>query len=284
MVGPRASDPQVRWPRRAPGTLWAMPTVARLNATPVKSTRLNHPHELRIEPFGPVGDRDFFFVDERGTRFSAMAKAPMLLVSAVHDDAEDELAFSFPDGRVVRGPAAGDGDALTVDFYGRPVTAHIVSGPWTETFSSYAGVPTRLARADRHGAGTDVEPVTIVSLASVEELARQGERPGLDAGRFRMTIELEGCEPHEEDSWDGLRIRVGGVELAVGEQVPRCVVTTLDPDTGVRDFPALSVISRYRGVPPKTSPPFGVYARVVTPGVVRVGDGVVVPGAPRASA
>lgn len=253
-----------------------MPSVARLNVTPVKSTRLNHPDALRIEPYGPVGDRDFFFVDDSGRRFTAMAKAPMLLVSASLDADADELTFRFPDGRTLVGPAAGDGEALTVDFYGRPVPAHIVGGPWAAAFTAYSGAPTRLARADRPGAGTDVEPVTIVSLASVEELARQGERGSLDAGRFRMTIELDGCEPHEEDTWEGNRVRIGEVHLAVGEQVPRCVVTTLDPSTGVRDFPTLSVISRYRGVPARTSPPFGVYARVITPGIVRVGDDVTI--------
>jgi uncharacterized protein YcbX len=253
-----------------------MPTVARLNVTPVKSTRLNHPEHLRLERYGPVGDRDFFLVDPAGKRFSVMAKAPMLLVRATYDPGADELELRFPDGRTIRGPAAGDGEALTVDFYGRPVPAHIVDGPWTDGLTSYAGTATRLARTDHAGAGTDVEPVTIVSLASVAELARQGERGSLDARRFRMTIELDGCAPHEEDTWEGRRVRIGGTELAVGEQVPRCVVTTLDPETGVRDFPTLSVISRYRGVPPRTSPPFGVYARVIAPGVVSVGDRVTV--------
>lgn len=253
-----------------------MPSVARLNVTPVKSTRLNHPEALRIEPHGPVGDRDFFFVDPSGERFPAKADAPMLRVTASYDDATDALTFRFPDGTSLTGPAAAGGDPLTADFYGRPVPAHVVGGPWEEAFSSYAGRPTRLVRTDEPGAGKDEEPVTIVSLASVRELARQGDRPTLDARRFRMTLELDGCAAHEEDTWAGRTLRIGEVELAIGEQVPRCVVTTLDPETGLRDFPTLKVISRYRGVPPRTSPPFGVYARVLVPGVVRVGDDVAI--------
>jgi uncharacterized protein YcbX len=253
-----------------------VPTVARLNVTPVKSTRLNHPDALRIEPFGPVGDRDFFFVDPDARRFPAMGKAPLLQVTASYDARTDSLTFGFPDGRSLHGPAAGSGDAITVDFYGRPVTARIVAGPWEEAFTAFTGRPTRLARADDPGAGTDVEPVTLVSLASVQELARRGDRSSLDARRFRMTIELDGCHAHEEDTWAGRIVRIGDVELAIGEQVPRCVVTTLDPDTGERDFPTLSVISRYRDIAPRTPPPFGVYARVLTPGVVRLGDAVTI--------
>jgi uncharacterized protein YcbX len=253
-----------------------MPSVARLNVTPVKSTRLHHPDALRIERFGAAGDRDFFFVDAGGELFSATTDAPMLRVTVTYDGAADELAFRFPDGSELRGPAAGDGAPITVDFYGRPVAARIVGGPWEGAFTAYTGRPTRLARADEPGAGMDVEPVTIVSLASVEELARQGERASLDARRFRMTIELEGCRAHEEDTWAGRRVRIGQVELVIGEQVPRCVVTTLNPDTGQRDFSTLKVISRYRGVAPRTAPPFGVYARVLVPGVVHVGDDVAI--------
>jgi uncharacterized protein YcbX len=256
-----------------------MPTVARLNTTPVKGTRLNHPDALRIEPHGAAGDRDFFLVDPAGERLPAKVAPRMFRVSARYDDAADELTFRFEDGSVLSGPAAGGEDALTVDFWGRPVQAHIVPGPWEAAFTAYLDRPARLARSDEPGAGTDVEPLTLVSLASVQELARQGERTALDARRFRMTFELDGCDPHDEDTWAGRNVRIGDVELAIGEPVPRCVITTLGPLTGERDFPTLKVISRYRGVAPRTSPPFGVYARVVVPGVVRVGDPVSIVGA-----
>lgn len=253
-----------------------MPSVARLNSTPVKGTHLNHPDSLRIERHGARGDRDFFLVDAAGERLPAKVAPRMFRVSVTYDDGADALTFRFPDGSVLSGSAAGDGDALAVDFYGRTVPSHVVSGPWQGAFTAYLDRPARLARADEPGAGADVEPVTLVSLASVEHLARQGGRASLDPRRFRMTIELDGCEPHEEDGWAGRTLRIGDVELAVGEQVPRCVITTLDPDTGERDFPSLRVISRYRDVPPRTSPPFGVYARVLVPGVVHVGDEVAV--------
>ncbi len=59
-----------------------------------------------------------------------------------------------------------------------------------------------------------------------------------------------------------------------GGAVPRCVITTLDPATGHRDFPTLHVIRRYRGVSADGDLPFGVYADVLEPGTVRVGDPV----------
>ncbi|MGH2527806.1 MAG: MOSC domain-containing protein [Actinomycetota bacterium] len=252
-----------------------MPRVARLNVTPVKSTALHHPDRIRLERHGAVGNRDFFFVNEDGRRFSGSAKTPLIPIHAEYDAAHDRLALRLPDGVVVEGTAAGNGEALTVDFYGRPVPARVVEGDFEEALTRYAGHDLRLARVDRPGDATDERPVTLVSLASVEELSRQGGRARpVDSRRFRMLVEVDGCTPHEEDSWGGRRVRIGQAVVRIGDPVPRCVITTLDPETGAPDFPTLKVIRSYRGVSSTNELPFGVYGDVVEPGPVRVGDEV----------
>ena len=62
--------------------------------------------------------------------------------------------------------------------------------------------------------------------------------------------------------------------IRVDEPVPRCVVTTPDPATGLRDFPTLKVIRDYRGINSDRQLEFGVYADVLEPGEVSVGDPV----------
>ncbi|HEX5949395.1 MAG TPA: MOSC domain-containing protein [Actinomycetota bacterium] len=251
-----------------------MATVARLNVTPVKSTALHHPDRIRIERWGAVGNREFFFLDEDGKLFGGSKLGPLVRIRAEHDTRADVLRMEFPDGVRIEGPAASEGETLVVNFWGRAVTAHVVEGKWSEHLSRYARRDLRLARVERPGDGNDIRPITLVSLASVEELERQGGADGpLDPARFRMTIELDGLAPHEEDSWAGRRVRVGDTTLLVGDPVPRCVVTTQDPSTGERDFPTLSVIKRYRGAVDGDLL-FGMYASVVDPGDVRVGDPV----------
>jgi hypothetical protein len=253
-----------------------MPRVARFNVTPVKSTALHHPDEIHLEPTGVAGDRAFFFVDGEGRRFSGATKAPILPIRASYDAGREWLELRLPTGVVVAGSARADGSAMTVDFYGRPVAAHLVEGDFTEALSAYAGREILLARPDRDGQALDVRPVTIVSLESVAELARRGGHEGpLSAARFRMTIEIQGVSaPHEEDTWEARRVRIGDAELLVADRVPRCVVTTLDPETGVKDFPTLHVIKEYRGVSGKGNVHFGVYAEVLSPGILHVGDPV----------
>jgi uncharacterized protein len=63
----------------------------------------------------------------------------------------------------------------------------------------------------------------------------------------------------------------------VGGPVGRCANTTYDPETGVRDHDTLRAIHEYRGKI-EGEVCFGVYADVVEPGRVRVGDAVT-PGA-----
>lgn len=253
-----------------------MPTVARFNVTPVKSTALHHPEWIRLEERGAVGDREFFFVDPDGRRLSTGAKPPLLPIRASFDPERDRLELRLPNGAAIQGSARGDGRAFVADFYGRAVPARILEGPFTEALTDYLGHEVRLARPDRPSDALDVRPVTLVSLESVAELARHGGHEGtLEAGRFRMTMEIEGVsEPHEEDAWRGRRVRVGEAILAVEDPVPRCVITTLDPSTGRRDFPTLRVIKEYRGVSPEGDLQFGVYASVARPGTVRVGDPV----------
>jgi uncharacterized protein YcbX len=253
-----------------------MASVVRFNVTPVKSTSLHHPEELVLDRGGAVGDRAFFFVDGNGKRFSGATKAPILPIRAEYDAERDHLELALPNGVEVAGIPATTDEALVVDFYGRPVPAHLVDGPFTEPLSDYAGHTIRLARPDRPGEALDVRPVTLVSLESVRELARQGGHEGdLSPARFRMTIEIEGVgSPHAEDAWRSRRVRIGEATLLIEDPVPRCVVTTLDPETAVRDFPTLHVIKAYRGVSSAGHLDFGVYAEVVEPGTVRVGDTV----------
>jgi uncharacterized protein len=246
--------------------------VARLNVTPVKSTALHHPTEIRLEPYGAAGNRAFYFVDDDGRLQGGSKFGPFVQIVSEFEPETEHLSLRFPDGAVVEGRGDALAEAITTDFWGRPVPGHLVDGPWSAAVSAFAGRPIRLARVDRAGDGADVRPLTIVCLASVDELSRQGASPGrLDPGRFRMNFELDGWDAHEEDSWAGRRLAAGEAVIRVGDPVPRCVVTTQDPRTGLRDFPTLSVIKRYRGVL-DGSLPFGVYADVDSPGVVRVGD------------
>ena len=184
----------------------------------------------------------------------------------------------FPDGSEVVGDVEL-GERIVTSFFGRPVAGRLVEGPWNDALADYVGRPVRLARTEREGDGVDrgrLAGATLVSTGSLEAFREAaGEDGPVDGRRFRMTIGIEGVEPHGEDGWIGSQVRVGGATVAVREHVGRCAVTTLDPDRGVRDLDTLGTIAAYRGDVQTREPlPFGVWCEVVEPGRVAVGDPV----------
>jgi uncharacterized protein YcbX len=252
-----------------------MRTLARINITPVKGTALLHPDRVELTATGIPQNRRFFLVDEAGELFSAPDLGSLLRIEAAYSPDDEILTLSFPDGTTVRGGADTLGDALTVDFYGRPVDAGVVAGPFAEALSAYAERPLRLVRSAREGDGSDVHHVSLMSLASVAALGAGAGRTDLDPRRFRMDLELDGCAPYEEDTWDGRRVRLGTAIVRIHGQIPRCVLTTKDPDTGEKDFETLREIARQRTrIAGDGGLPFGMYAEVEEPGTVAVGDDV----------
>lgn len=251
-----------------------MASVSLISVTPVKSTRLRHPPEVRLERFGVAENRRFYLVNEAGRLFNASRHGPLIALRTSYDRRDECLEIAFPDGRVVVERVHVAGPAVQTNFWGRPVTGREVTGPWSEALSQYAGRPVRLIRAERPGGGVDAYAASIVSVASLEELARRSGAGRVDGRRFRMLFEVDGTEPHEEDTWVGRDVRFGEALLRVIRPDPRCVITTKDPDTGQPDFRTLDEVKRYRGLREGKHIDFGVYADVVEPGTVRLGDPV----------
>jgi uncharacterized protein YcbX len=232
---------------------------------------------LELETTGVRGDRRFYLVDEDGLLVNAKRMPRLLTVQAAVEDGR--LALRFADGTSVDGHVDQVGEVLETNFYGRPVAGRVVEGPWNEPLSELVGKPVRVARTEREGDGVDRgrrAGASLVSTASLDALgvAAGATRP-VDGRRFRMTIGVDGVEPHAEDGWIGSRVRLGGAVVAVRENVGRCAVTTLDPETGIRDLDTLGTIAAYRADVPTGEPlPFGVWCEVVAPGPVAVGDAV----------
>lgn len=253
-----------------------MPTVARFNVAPVKSTSLQHPDEIQLGPNGVDIDRRFLFVGADGARISGGGKAALLGIRSTFDADRDWLTLELPDGTRTEGDAVPAGDEMAVTLFDRTVDARPVPGPFDAAVSRLLDRDVVLVRVERPERGGGARPVSIVSTASVDELGRRAERETPDPRRFRMLVEVEGCAPHEEDMWSDLRLRMGDAIVRVGDGVPRCVLTTMHPDTGVPDFPTLEVLATYRRREGELL--FGVYADVEAPGRVSVGDAIEILG------
>ena len=183
--------------------------------------------------------------------------------------------MTFPDGQVIDDDVRL-ADPIETPIHGRTGVGHVVDGPWAAALSAFTGRDIRLVRCDKPAGTRAGNPASIVSDGSIEALAQQLHAPVLDARRFRMLIELEGAQAHEEDTWIGRRIAIGTAVLAVTIPDARCAITTQDPDLGTRDLDTLRGIIAYRGLRDGKHADFGVLADVAQPGRVTLGDTVTV--------
>jgi uncharacterized protein YcbX len=239
--------------------------VARINVTPVKSLRLDHPDEIELVRDGAREDRRFLLVDAERRLYNGKRDLALVRTSASWDPDARHLQLTLPDGKLVEGKV-GSGEPTVVEVYRRPLHARLVEGPWADALSDLVGRSLTLVERDDGGWATDDRPASLVSRASLDTIDGDGRR-------FRMLFELDGLPAHAEDEWRDRRLRVGEATLLVGDPTPRCAVPTANPDTGVRDRDVLRELIEKRG-PIEGEPCMGVYAEVLEPGLVRVGDAV----------
>jgi uncharacterized protein YcbX len=85
--------------------------------------------------------------------------------------------------------------------------------------------------------------VTLHGRSSVTAL---GEALGTEVSevRFRSNVAIDGLEPFEEQGWIGRTLRIGDTRFRVHAPIGRCLATHANPDTGERDQPVLTTLTR----------------------------------------
>ncbi len=115
---------------------------------------------------------------------------------------------------------------------------------------------------------TDFPSISLINLASHDDLTAKMDQ-SLSPLRWRCNIHFDGFAPWEEFNWIDKTMRIGEVELEVKEPIVRCLATTANPETGVRDADTLAALSNHLN-----HQNFGIYAVVSKGGQISVGDGV----------
>jgi uncharacterized protein len=247
-----------------------------ISVAPVKGMALEQRQAVELEPFGVLENRRFHVIGEDGRLLNGKQLGELQQIAVNWEEADSTLVFRFPDGTVAEGTVELDGSVAT-NFYGRrEVEGRLVVGPWSGALTSFVGRVLRVVQCVEPGAGVDRGRghVSILSTGSLEAMREAaGISEPIDPRRFRMLFGVDGVEPHEEDEWIGRNVRVGEAIVAVAGHTGRCIVTSRHPETGVRNLPTLDVLAEYRHDVEATEPlPFGVWAEVVVPGRVALGD------------
>lgn len=231
-----------------------------INRYPVKSCRGESMQSAVVEPWGLRGDRRWMIVDADCDAITAREVHDLLLVRP-RIEADGGLALSAPGmpDLVVRQPRS---EAVPVTVWGDTVLARPAGDEADSWIGRVAGTAARLVYLDDPTQRpTDTGPDDVVSfadgypllLATEESLAALNdwvaEGPRSDEGplpmqRFRPNLVVRGAPAWAEDTWR--TIRVGAATFRMVKGCERCVLTTLDPDTGVGQKEPIATLARHR--------------------------------------
>ncbi len=223
--------------------------IVSLHVYPLKSARgLNLPR-ARVTPLGLGSDRSAMLVDQDGkfitqrelpqlAQVSAFPHASMLMLSmegrpdlpVAPPASERRLAVNIWDSSVSAPVAADSVNSKLSEWFERPVQLVFVDAETRRMADpQWAGEDSEMGFAD----GYQVLLTTTGSLTAINDaLQADGLQPvGMD--RFRSNIVI-GCEtPFEEDLWAA--ISIGSIRFDLIAPCPRCIMTSQDQRTGVRD-------------------------------------------------
>lgn len=249
-----------------------IPDVTRLGLALVKGTRHLDRDDVVLDRHGPVGDRIWCLVDRAAARVLRTVENPHLLRLSVRDVGsvdEPRLAVTTPDGRTTEAATRDASDGIRAfDYWGRGARIRLQDTALHALFSDALERDVVLARADR-GDVVYADPVSVVTTGALRRLEEALREQGyavpspLDA-RFRATMTLD----LDDDPPPGTRLRLGDAVVEVTDPLERCAVVDLDPVTGERT--GVRLLPHLRSGDGRLL--FGMGARVLRPGTVRVGE------------
>jgi uncharacterized protein YcbX len=221
--------------------------VIELRRYPVKSLLGEHRNALSIDYRGVIGDRLYAVCNEQGKFGSGKSTRRFRQMDGLFDlraSYQGERPYiAFPDGSML----AGDDPTLAARL------------------SAHVGSPVTLAREDaipHHDEG----PIHLITTAALRAIGLEAR----EALRFRpnLVIAVPGVGMIEE-TWIGREIQCGEqVRLHVTGRAIRCVMIGMAQEDATADPHLLRRLGKFNDAY------FGVYAEVIMPGIVNLGDEV----------
>ncbi len=259
--------------------------VSQLYYYPVKSCAGTDLKAAVIGPRGIKYDRQWMVIDEDGYFLTQRQLPRMALIRPEINEAEGILKLNAPDMPEIAVKLNSEGQNLSVTVWDDTCSALYEGNEASHWFTQFLGVETRLVKfasgyvrqVDQNYAKrkedqvgfADGFPFLLLTEASLAYLnSRLSE--ALPMNRFRPNIVLSGARAFAEDSWK--KIVINGVNFDVVKPCARCVITTVNQQTGVAGTEPLKTFAGFRRADGKVL--FGQNLTHANEGKISLGDQV----------
>lgn len=231
--------------------------VSELNTYPLKSATGIALDTMALDDRGPLYDRRWMLVDENYKFVTQRQYPKMCLIHTAYDN-NGCLTLSAQRMSPISVQSEQSGNVVTVQVWRDSVEAIDCGDTAANWVSEFLGVscrvvhmPDRVRRevnpdyaSNREIVGfSDGFPLLLISQASLDDLNTRLSQP-IAMNRFRANIIVTGCEAFAEDQWK--IIRIGEMEFQVAKPCSRCVIPSIDPNTGVKQPEVVRTLAAYR--------------------------------------
>lgn len=233
--------------------------LSQITYYPIKSLAGINVSESEVSTIGLNNDRQMMLVDKNGT-FVTQRKHPSLALIKVEQNSDGYLISKPESKSLLINSSVFTQTEKQVVVWGDQCQAFVAQKNVNSWFSEYLNFEVELvnynhkkpratdpnySRADDVVSFADGFPLLVISQASLDDLNQRLDEP-VEMRNFRPNIVIEGVEAYAEDDWNS--ITIGDVEFAAVKKCSRCVLTTVDPDTGIKNSKGepLKTLSKYR--------------------------------------
>jgi len=263
-------------------------SLVSLHRYPVKSMMGEEINAAQVTPRGVYGDRAYALCDVE-TRKIVSAKNPRkwpnlfsyraaYVIPPETEPSLPAVRVMLPDGRLVRSSSPEFAPTIS-SVLGRKVA--LVSAPpegaqLEEYWPDIDGLSNRDVVTDEAmppGTFFDLAMLHILTTGTINRLRSLYPAGRFEPRRFRpnLIIDTGDAEGFPENAWIGKTLAIGPeVRIQITGPCPRCVMTTLAQSDLPKDPGILKTAAQHNEVR------VGVYASVIAPGTIRLGDAVAV--------
>ncbi|MBU2669674.1 MOSC domain-containing protein [Actinoplanes bogorensis] len=234
--------------------------ITALYTYPVKGCHRIEHQSTPVEPWGLAGDRRWLMVDDEGIGITQRDTPRLTQLTVIPREGGLELRVPGLLPLSVDEPIDGPEEIVRVFRSKGPAPARVAESEWT---SRFLGRDARLvwqadttgrkiethARPDDRVSFADGYPVLLAnesSLSALNDWLVEAGDEAVPMTRFRPNIVVGGAPPWAEDDWLGQRLLIGDVPFRAAKSCARCVVTTIDQETGEKGKQPLRMLGARR--------------------------------------